>query len=124
MNTTVIAGALLTIWAVSYAVLSLFSKRLALSLPSLSQISLTSVVSVLIDPVFLGVLVFNGICALAYLLSLRFLPLSVGGPLFVVTGACTATLIGAFAFAERVGPTQLAGLGLCLVGALLLNLGR
>ena len=76
----------------------------------------------LFDPRSLVGLAAYGLAALLYMLALRRLPMSVALP-FTAVSYLAATLIGYFAFAERLNPTQLAAVAVISAGVVLLAVG-
>ena len=61
-----------------------------------------------------------GACALFYLVSLRLLPLSTAGPIYMTLGVFASALTGLIYFSEPVNAVKIAGLGLCVGGIALL----
>jgi len=68
--------------------------------------------------------VLYGACALVYLISLRFLPLSTAGPIYMTLGVVASALTGLIYFAEPLSALKIGGVALCVTGIALLALGN
>jgi multidrug transporter EmrE-like cation transporter len=60
--------------------------------------------------------------ALLYVVSLRIMPLSVAGPIFLSLGFTMTCLLGVLVFHERITAVQAVGIVLCVAGIVLIAL--
>ena len=76
--------------------------------------------SVLLTPWPYGLVVLYGMCATLYMISLRLMPLSVAGPMFLVLGALVTFMLGVMLFGESPNMVRFVGVALSIVGVCLM----
>lgn len=104
-------------WAIGFAVLNFGAKKLVVSLPSLADGGAIDLMKALLLSPWFPVLIFCYIfCALLYMMSLKLLPVSIAGPLFLVMGSLVAFVLGVVVFKDQVSGIKMAGMALSMVG--------
>jgi multidrug transporter EmrE-like cation transporter len=101
-------------WLTCFVILNILVKNLSLSTSRESFIEQVLAMAKL--PTFYMAATLYGSCALLYFFALSRLPLSTAGPMFMVLGVVSTTLIGISIFGETMAPLKLAGLAVCLTG--------
>ncbi len=110
---------LVCFYMVCFCLLNLTAKSLVKQI-SISNTEIGLIHIILLSPksYLMGILYL--LCALLYLVSLRLMPLSTAGPLFLSLGAIATFFIGVLFFQENFTYIRGIGIGLCIVGIVFL----
>jgi len=111
---------IISLWLICFSAVNCVAKVFVKTFPSPIPQGVELVRIILLSPKFylMGVLYVS--CAVFYMVSLRFSPLSTAGPLFLVMGSMATYSLGVFFFGESLSPMRVAGVGLCVIGICLL----
>jgi multidrug transporter EmrE-like cation transporter len=108
-------------WLICFAILNVFVKDIA------RRIFIGSLLDTLLNmarsPMMYVAATLYIACAFLYFLALSRLPLSTAGPVFMVLGVVTTTVLGFSLFGEQMSPLKLLGTGVCLLGTFMLLCG-
>ena len=101
--------------------LNLIAKRVAQQIPSPIPTSGEIFRLLVTSPKFylMGILYLS--CAVLYMGSLRLMPLSTAGPLYLSLGAIATFFLGVLFFDESFSYIRLLGAGLCILGIAFLS---
>lgn len=104
------------LWAISFIILNYGAKKLADSLPSFTIGIERFLLYLLSMPWLYVLLAFYAVCAILYMVALRFMPLSTVGPVFTILGVIITASLGIIVFGEQMSLAKGIGFGFCLVG--------
>lgn len=105
-------------WLICFVVLNIIVKDVSRKIFSGGLIE--SVFGMISSPLIYVAAVLYLSCAMLYFFSLSRLPLSTVGPVFMILGVVTTTVLGFVLFGEHVTKIKLLGAGVSLVGTLIL----
>ena len=101
-------------WLVCFCFLNIIVKNLS---ESVSQAGLTDQLFAMIraPTLYLAAVLYVS-CALLYFVALGNMTLSSAGPLFMILGIVSTSMIGIIVFKETIGTVKAVGLLICLMG--------
>lgn len=115
---------LIFVWSLAFVFLSYFTKQYAASLPLFSSGFFNIAKFLVLSPQLYVIVALYGLCSASYMALLRFMPLTLAGPLVCVLGVVLTSCVGIFFLRESIAPLGCIGLFFCLLGVVCLTAAR